>query len=562
MLRSRSNFHLFIPCLCIPLLNQAVSKAQLPPRIERPVQPNFIVPETPIEPELKIENRDQPSRVDEVPDLTVKEFKFINNTVISEIELQSIVAPYIGKKISMVDIYAIRDEISKLYADKGFITSGVSFLIADNPVIDLSAASLNIRLNEGKLDNIRVSGSKRLARYIRKRIYVKNKVLKSTELQKALRLLGDDSLIKRIDAYLSPAEPLNRSNLDVTVTPSNLFQVTLFADNYRNCNVGCFERGVEFIARNLTTLGDISSFTYVNSNGSDSIQTSISLPLNSQNTTLKFQYSYGNNSIISFPASILEIEGRSQSFQIGLRHPILRLANDKRRFDLGIGLGLEHFSVQNKLLGFDFPVSRGADNNGLTKISILSLIQDATYKDSVQIASLRTELRLGVDLGSTTGPGFKKDGFVVIRTQGSWTRKLPFNTFFGIRMGAQYSENPLVGTEQFSLGGISSVPGYPQDTTLTDRGVFGGVNYTKAISLGKNSQLAFTTFFNVGYGSSVNSASEDPPVLLAAPGVQISYAFNQSLFADLTYAVPIFDLGQNRGNLQGDGLSLSIRYVF
>jgi hemolysin activation/secretion protein len=560
-MQSKINCFLFISCLYISFLDQEATKAQLPPRIDRPVQPNIILPEPPTEPKLEIRNRDESPRVDEFPNLVVKQFRFINNTVISELELQSIVAPYIGKGISMLDIYAIRDTISTLYKNKGYITSGVSILIEDNPLIDLNAATLSIRLNEGLLENIQINGTKRLARYIRNRIYVKNKVLKSTDLQKALRLLEDDPLIKKIDANLSPAEPLNRSNLDLTVTPSNPFQISLFANNYRNCNVGCFERGVEFIARNPSTLGDTLLFTYVNSNGSDSIQASYSLPLNAQNTALKLQYSYGNNSVISFPASILEIKGRSQNFQIGIRHPLMRLADEKSRFDLGIGLGLEYFEIKNSLLGFDFPVSRGADNNGLTKLSVLSLVQDATYKDTIQIASLKTELRLGVDLDSSTGPGFKKDGFVILRTQGSWTRKLPFNTFFGIKLGGQYAETPLVGSEQFSLGGISSIPGYPQDTALTDSGVFGGISFTKALSLGKRSQLALTSFFNVGYGSN-NGSFDDPPVLLAAPGVQISYEFNQKLFADLTYAIPIFDLGQNRSNLQGNGLSLSIRYVF
>lgn len=560
-MQSKIDSCFFIACSSFFFLGQTVTSAQLPPRIERPIQPNIIIPEPPAEPKLEIKNRDETPQVEELPNLIVKQFRFINNTVISETELQSVVAPYIGKSISMVDIYAIRDVISTLYIDKGYITSGVSILIEDNPLIDLKAATLNIRLNEGLLENIQVNGSRKLTRYIRQRIYVKNKVLKSNDLLKALRLLGDDPLIKKIDASLTPAEPLNRSNLMVNVTPAKPFQISLFADNQRNCNVGCFERGVEFIARNPSTLGDSLSFTYVNSNGSDSIQANYSLPLNSRNTTLKFQYAYGNNSVISFPASILEIEGRSQTFQVGLRHSILRLANERRRFDLGVELGLEHFNLQNTLLGFDFPVSRGADNNGLTKISVLSLVQDATYKDTVQVANLKTELRLGVDLDSSTGPGFKKGGFVIFRTQGSWTRKLPLNTFFGMKLGAQYSEDPLVGSEQLSLGGISSIPGYPQDTALTDRGVYGGVSFTKALSLGKSSQLALSTFFNVGYGSS-NGLFEQAPVVLAALGVQISYSFNQRLFADLTYAIPIFDVGQNRSNLQGDGLSLSIRYVF
>ena len=557
----KNKYSLYLYCLFYSLLGHISANAQLPPRIERPSQPPLILPEAPSEPNLEIKDRDESPRIDQFPNLVVQQFRFINNTVVSDAELQIIVLPYIGKIISMVDIYAIRDAISTLYKDRGYITSGVSVLISDNPILDLKGTTLNIRLNEGKLESVRVSGSKRLARYVRKRIQRNDKVLNAADLQKELRLLSDDPLIKKIDATLSPAEPLNRSNLNVTITPTKPLEVSLFADNYRNCNVGCFERGVEFVARSPSTLGDILAFTYVNSDGSNSLQASYSLPINTQNTTIDLQYSYGKNSVISFPASILNIEGEFHSFQIGIRQPILRLANEKRRFDFGLGLRLEHFNVQNTLLGFDFPVSRGADNNGLTKVSILSFTQDATYKDTVQVASLKSELRLGVDLDSSTGPGFKKSGFVVLRTEGSWLRKLPLDTFFGIKLGAQYSQDPLVGSEQFSIGGISSLPGYPQDTSLTDIGVFGGVSLTKAFSLGKGHRFTASTFFNVGYGSS-NGFFADPPVLLAAPGIQVGYSLNERLFATLTYAVPIFDVGQNRRTLQGDGLSLGIRYVF
>lgn len=559
---SKIRFWYFASSLCILFLNQPDSKAQFPPRIERPVQPNITIPEAPIEPKLEIQDRKEPPHVDIFPNLVVKRFRFINNTVVTDDELQNLVLPYIGKKISMTEIYKIRNKITDLYFNKGYITSGVSILIQDNSPIDLSDATLNIRLNEGEIGEIRISGTKKLARYIKNRIHFKNKVLKSEDLLKDLRLLNDDPLFKKIEANLVPAEPLNRVDLELKVEPTESHKIAFFADNYRNSNVGSFERGVEFTANNPSTLwGDNLSVSYINSNGSDSILVGYTVPVNQQNTTIKVQYSYQTISIISYPGNILDIKNNAQDILIGIRQPILRLASENRRFNLGFGLNYELFEDQNTLLGQNLPVSRGANNNGYTKNSVLSFIQDATYKDTVQVASLKTEFRLGIGLDSSVGPGVNNGDFIIFKAEAGWTRKLPFNMLFGAKLAAQYSITPLPETEQLSLGGIRSIPGYTQDALLTDGGVIGGINVTKVLNIGKNSQIFFTGFFNIGYGYN-NGLFDQAPAVIAAPGVQISLELGRHLFGTLTYAKPLYEIGQRINNIQGEGLSLGFRYEF
>jgi hemolysin activation/secretion protein len=561
-MRSKINFLIigFIACH-ISLFIQNPVKGQLPPRIDRPASPDNTLPTPLPEPQLNIQPRTEQLHVDLLPTLTVRQFRFIDSTVIPETVLQSVVQPYLDKKISMNSIYEIEDKLNQLYQDKGYVTSGASIFIKDNSSIDINNAVINIRIIEGEIGTVKVVGSKRLTKYIQRRLYPKGKVIQSKELQKSLRLLIDDPLFKKFEANLIPAKPLNRSDVVVKVEPSDSYKVSLFADNYRNCNVGCIERGVDFIALNPTTLGDKLSFTYINSNGSDSILSSYSLPLNSQNTTLNFDFSYGNNSIIAFPANILDIRGSSQSYALSIHQPILRLAGERNRFDLGLGLGIQHFEVQNTLLGLNFPVSRGADNNGFTKLSVLDFAQDATYRDSEQIASVRSEVRLGVNLDASTGPGFHNGNFLSFKEEGFWTRKITHNTFFSVRIAAQYAATTLPSTEQLSLGGIPSVPGYPQDAYLADYGLYGGVSFTKAFTFGKYGRLFIGPIFNVGYGGN-NGSTDLAPTLIAAPGLEASYEFNQNLFANLTYAIPLFDIGQDRNSLQGSGLYLSVKYVF
>jgi hemolysin activation/secretion protein len=543
------------------ILHKGIVSAQLPPRIERPTIPSKPLPEIPKEPKFEIQPRSEQRQVDNFPTLVVKEFKFIESTVIPERILQGVVQPYLGRRINMNDIFEIEAKLNQLYDRQGYITSGASFLIKDNPFINVNNAVLNVRIIEGEIGNVNIIGSRRLQKYVKNRLYTKGKVIQVKDLQRNLRLLSDDPLLKKIDANLSPDEPLNSSNLAVKVEPADPYKVSLFADNYRNCNVGCIERGVDFVALNPTTLGDKLSFSYINSNGSNSILTSYSVPINTQNTTLSFDFSYGNNSVIAFPANILDIKGLSQSYGLSIRQPLLRVANQKNRFDLGMDFGIQHFQIQDELLGINFPVSRGSDDNGLTKLTAINFSQDATYKDGVQIATIKSQVRLGVDLDASTGPGFHNGNFLSFRAEGDWVHKVSHSTFFSLKFAAQYSSTTLPSSEQLSLGGIPSVPGYPQDSYLADYGVFGGISLTKAISLGNYGRFFIGPIFNVGYGGN-NGVADLLPVVIAAPGLEMSYEFNQNLYANLTYAIPLFDINQDRNSLQGSGLYLGVRYVF
>jgi hemolysin activation/secretion protein len=556
----KHNSFLFSLLSIVLALHSSLALAQLPPRNEIPKAPSVLFPEKPNEPELKIKVKPQPTQVDRFPSLVIKDFQFIGNTIFPTEELQRIVKPYIGKMVNNSDLQQIRDTLTNLYLDKGFVNSGAAILLRDNPKININSAVLKIHLIEGKLGEIQVVGSKRLSNYVKTRLTERG-ILNSNYLLEKIRLLNGDPLIKNISAKLLPTDAPNRADLEVDLIPSNPYRVEVFVNNYRNSNVGSFQRGVSATILNPLTIGDRIAFYYSNSNGSDAIQASYTAPVNTQNTAVTFQYSYGANAVIARPASILDIKGTSQSYFLGLRHPLFRRVTNDHRFEIGLGIGLEHRESQASLLGFDFPISRGASENGLTKTSVLNFTADAAYGDAVQTTSVRSDFRLGIDIDSATSPSFDRGQFFAWRGEGQWARKLPWSLLFSTRIGLQFSDRPLVASEQLTLGGIDTIPGYPQDAYLADNGTFAGIALTKAIDFGQYGRLSIGPYFNVGYGWG-NGQFDEPAQLLAAPGIGLNYEFNRSLFASLNYGIPIFDLGQVRNNLQNDGLFLSISYVF
>jgi hemolysin activation/secretion protein len=495
----------------------------------------------------------------EVPPLTLKSLNFVGNTVFSSQELEGLTSQFIGRRLTISDVTKIRNLIADHYTKDGYINSGAAILAADNPNLNLEAADLNVRVIEGKLSDITINGSNRLSQYVRDRLKQPG-VFNVNTLNKDLLLLQDDELISQIKGNLEQTEPqlINLAKLTVDLKSAKPYRVSLVADNYRNPGVGTFERGVDFVALNPLTLGDKLSFGYRNTNGSDFINAIYQVPITRQGTTIRFSYLNGDNSTIERPFENFGLQNTAQAYSLSIRHPILRMATERHRSETGLSFSLDHLESQDQLLGFDFPLSRGADDSGQTKITSLRFSQDWRYQDENQAAYLRSQLSLGVNIDSTTASDFDDGQFLAWRGDAFWARKLPGRLNVIAKAGLQVSDRPLVSSEQISLGGFDTIRGYRQDGVLGDNGFFGTLELRIPMIEGKYGRLSFSPFFDVGIPWDNMRKSES--ALLASAGLSLQYDFSDRLSANFTWGIPLFDVTGERKSLQEQGLLFSLKW--
>jgi hemolysin activation/secretion protein len=495
----------------------------------------------------------------EVPPLTLKSLSFIGNTVFSRQELAVLTNQFLNKRLTVADLNQLRNLIADHYAKDGYINSGAVILTTDNPNLNLEAANLNVRVIEGKLSDITINGSERLSRYVRDRLKQPG-VFNVNRLNRDLLLLQDDELISQIKGNLEPADPqlINLAKLTVDVEPTKPYRVSFVVDNYRNPGVGTFERGVDFIALNPLALGDKLNFGYRNTNGSDFINAIYQVPITRVGTTLRFSYLNGGSATIESPFETFGLQNTAQVYSLSIRHPIFRMATERHRSEIGLSLSLDHLETQDRLLGFDFPVSRGADDFGQTKITSLRFAQDWQFQDSNQAAYLRSQVSLGIDIASSTAPDFDNGQFLAWRGDAYWARKLPGRLNLITRAGLQFSDRPLVSSEQISLGGFDTIRGYRQDGVLGDNGFFGSVELRIPVYEGKAGKVSLSPFFDVGipWDNTANAGSQ----LLASTGLSLQCSFSDRLSANFTWGIPLFDVTGERKSLQEQGLLFSLKW--
>ena len=490
--------------------------------------------------------------------ITVDSFEVVGSSVFSKEELSAVLSEYENRPISLSELYQARSAITKLYTDKGYVNSGAYI-----PPQELEGGTVTISVLEGQLEDINVTGTTHLdPDYIRSRIQDNAGTLLNVEsLLEALQMLRIDPLIENISAELSAGISPGTSLLEVEIEEADPFKITAKFDNQRSPSVGSVRRGAGFVHSNLLGFGDRISFDYTNTEGSDSIDTSYTLPFNSQNGTLRFAYGYSDNEIIEDPFTPLDIQSESQYYELGIRQPII--ATPESEFAMGLSFSFQESDT--KLLNTPFPLSRGADENGETKIGALRFFQEYVERDDTKVFALRSQFSFGLDVFGATqnADGIPDSTFFAWRGQSQWVRRLDEDFLFLLRGDIQLSSSELVPLEQFRVGGVSSVRGYRQDYALGDNGLFTSAEMRIPLfrirRIGGVMQL--TPF--VDLGTIWNSDDTDiDSNFLAAVGIGLNFSAGNGFNARLDWGIPLVDVDNQGDSLQEDGIYFTINWNF
>jgi hemolysin activation/secretion protein len=525
----------------------------LPPLPAQPLpplpSPNELLPQPVIPP------TDVP---EEIPaQIFVKQFQVQGSTVFSSAQLAAVTAPFQGRNLSFAELLQVRSAITQLYVSRGYVTSGAYL-----PPQTLKDGVVVIQVVEGSLEGINVIGTRRLRpSYIRSRLELASSIpLNTNRLLEALRLLQLDPLIRNISADLQAGSRPGTSLLQVQVAEANTFHTDLMLNNGRSASVGSFRRGIQLSQVNLLGFGDGITVRYNNTDGSNQIDMSYTIPLNPRNGTLKLTFGASSSNVIEPSFVSLNIVSESRHYEITLRQPIYQTPTEE------VALGLTASRQESKAEFSPFNTETlpfqplGADANGRTRISALRLFQEWTQRSSSYVLAARSQFSIGLDwFNSTINAGGADSRFFAWRGQGQWVRLLAPETLLLTRLDVQASDRPLVPLEQFSLGGQESIRGYRQDYLLSDNGSLFSVEVRVPILRvpGIRGILQIVPFVDVGTGWNHDAVDPSPSTLVGA-GLGLLWRQGEYLTIRLDYGIPLISTNQAKRSWQENGIYFSV----
>jgi hemolysin activation/secretion protein len=530
-------------------------KPQLPPSQE-------ILPSTPTQ-----NLPSQPSVPSNLPEsIVIKRFEVNGSTVFTPADLAQITGRYTNKSLDFTQLLQVASEITQLYVKNGYINSGA--YIPGNQSFDVQGGTIEIKVIEGRVEDIVVTGTRRLdPNYIKSRIALgAGKVLKIDRLIDSLRLLQLDPLIKSISTELVSGQQPGTSIVQLQVTESPNWQTGINIANNRSPSVGEIQAQVSLFQNNLTGLGDGIGVAYGKSEASNFFDFNYTLPLNPHNGTLRFQYSNSNSRVIEPPFDRLDINSTGQDFGLTYRQPIVQTPSQE--FALGATLARREintgylFSVVGERIAYPTP---GADANGLTRVTAARFFQDYTLRDTQQVFAIRSQLSLGINaLSATINSSSPDSQFLAWRTQAQYVRALAPNSILLVRLDSQLAERPLLALEQIGLGGQDTVRGYRQDLLLADNGIVASAEVRLPIFTPPESKQIFQVvpFLDFGWGwNQPNNPSFNPsPNTIASTGLGLRYQGGDNFTARLDYGIPLTSIDLIKRTGQERGFYFSLNY--
>lgn len=413
------------------------------------VLPGKAVPSKPLEP--------APFKAPGGLSVTVKEFRFAGNTLLSVEQLAPAVAPYLNRPLGMTELRKAAAAVAEVYREAGWIVR--TYLpqqeIRDGIVtIQIVEAVFAGAVLDGKSPQ-RFSGDAALRTI--EAAQNKGEHLNAEAIDRALLLLDDLPGVSATGS-MRAGRAKGETELALKLADEPLFRSEVGADN-----TGSRSTGAERILANLNVnspfgIGDLVTANAVHTKGSDYLRLEGSLPVGSDGWRIGVNASYLTYQLVAPEFIALNGNGSSDVVGVLARYPLIRSrlnnlyfsANfDYKTFDNRFGGAVAtRYSADTFTAGLSGNIFDNFGGGGVNSASVSYIEGKLNLAGSPNQAA---------DAATT-----RTDGrYSKLRYSASRQQVLTESLSLYVALSGQLAGKNLDSSEKFYLGGASGVRAYP-----------------------------------------------------------------------------------------------------
>lgn len=485
-----------------------------------------------------------------------KAIRLSGNHVFSTDELQQLTAAYTNRDISNQELQQLRYDLSRYYADRGYINSGA--VIPDQST---QSGIIEIRIIEGTLVQIDLEGQQHFQEsYLKDRITLNaSEPLQIQQLQENLQLLLENPLIERINANLQPGPQAGTAILKTLLKEKIPYQLGVNFDNQIAPSIGGYQGTTYAAHRNLTGHGDAFSAQGRFAEGLTGYGLDYWLPVNRYDTTVHAWYSHYDSTIVEQPFNQIDVTSNSESYGVSLTQPFYRKPGQSL---LGI-VTIERRRSNTFLLGVPFSFSPGVQN-GESSVTVIRIGQEWLSRSTEQVLALRSVFNVGINaLDATINPHAPDGRFFSWLGQLQWARHVGLGQVIW-RTDVQLADDPLLPLEKFQIGGANSVRGYRENQLVRDWGFTSALEYRHPLF---NETLSANKFFIAPFADVGGAWNADNNILikqdlLASVGLGIIWEPDRRLHTHVYWGKGLINVNNPENDPQDYGFHFKLAGQF
>lgn len=374
--------------------------------------------------------------------VTVVRFQFKGNTRLSDVQLQAVVAPFIGRPLNFLALQQAADAVATAYREAGWVVR------AYLPKQEIEEGVVTIQIVEALFGQTKVQGepsermqAERLIRIVQA-AQRQGQALHAPHIDRALLLLDDLPGVS-VSGTLTEGAKDGETDLTLTVTDEALISANVSYDNTGSRSTGADRLSTNLAVNSPARVGDALVVNLLKTQGSEYQRTAYIVPMGYQGLRAGLHYSHLNYGLIGDFAS-LGATGVAKTSGLDFSYPLVRSPLN----NLNLAL-----SYDNKT--FDNIANANASSYGIKAYTLtLSGNQfDAFWGGGANSASLAI----------TTGEKSTEGSYSKLNLNLTRQQTLQQDLSLLVSANWQIASKNLDSSEKIYLGGSSGVRAFPSN---------------------------------------------------------------------------------------------------
>ncbi|MDR3508721.1 MAG: ShlB/FhaC/HecB family hemolysin secretion/activation protein [Caulobacteraceae bacterium] len=473
------------------------------------------------------------------PTFDVNAIDVDGNTLLDETSLETAVYPYMGPGRTRADVSAARQSLENTYRAKGYQS-----VIVEIPRQTVADGVVKLHVVEAPVGHLRVVGSKYHSLTAVETAIPALAEGKVPDFQQAQAEITEANRLpdRQVTPVIRAGQVPGTIDIDLKVADQEPLHGSLELNNQSSPSTKPLRLTANLRYDNLWQAGHSASATYEvapqrRADGEVIAGSYVAPVWNTPFSVLVFGFNSNSNLATLGGVNVL-----GKGYDIGVRAIYQYRTLGSISQSLSFGADFKHFTESVRLGGG--AVSAGAVS--YTPLSATYTLRRQAQSTTTASLALTANLRgLGDgDVGFQTKRANARADFFHANLDIEHTRPLWGGFEGNVRVSGQITDKPLVSSEQFSIGGFSSVRGYLEAEAVGDNGAFGSVELRSPILLKSFSGViddfrVFTFADAAGAWVLLPQAEQKRAFTLYSAGFGTRFRLMDHLTGDLIAAVPL-----------------------